>query len=256
MRRPQPPARRADHRTGEQRNAPANAASAENWIVRVGLCSLQYSSARKAAVRTELPRVNRRRCGVFMHTSSKRLTFLFLAGFMLAGCTAASISPNSGVEKRVDHAATIVPLIDVAQRTAELATIPENERHRWCQSSVERVYLTRKARFRGRITHQRSNAQSAGNAFFANVEAYYAGKSDAAREIRNALVKESRIDAFTILVPYRPRGLFGYNVMNEPAFQVANFMVPLAHAYLILRKEYPGDRLCTWLWSREFATRC
>ena len=50
---------------------------------------------------------------------------------MLAGCTAASISPNSGVEKRMDHAATIVPLIDVAQRTAELATIPENERHRW-----------------------------------------------------------------------------------------------------------------------------
>ena len=237
MRRSQPPARRADHRTGEQRNAPANAAGAENWIVRVGLCSLQYLSVRKEAVRTELPRVNRRRCGVFMHTSSKRLTFLFLAGFMLAGCTAASISPNSGVEKRVDHAATIVPLIDVAQRTAELATIPENERHRWCQSSVERVYLTRKARIRGRITHQRSNAQSAGNALFANVEAYYAGKSDAAREIRNALVKGSRIDAFTILVPYRPRGLFGYNVINEPAFQVANFMVPLAHAYLILRKE-------------------
>ena len=161
---------------------------------------------------------------------------------MLAGCTAASISPNSGVEKRVDHAATIVPLIDVAQRTAELATIPENERHRWCQSSVERVYLTRKARIRGRITHQRSNAQSAGNALFANVEAYYAGKNDAAREIRNALVKGSRIDAFTILVPYRPRGLFGYNVINEPAFQVANFMVPLAHAYLILRKEYPGEQ--------------
>ena len=161
---------------------------------------------------------------------------------MLAGCTAASISPNSGFEKRVDHAAPIVPLIDVAPRTAELATIPENERHRWCQSSVERVYLTRKARIRGRITHQRSNAQSAGNALFANVEAYYAGKSDAAREIRNALVKGSRIDAFTILVPYRPRGLIGYNVMNEPAFQVANFMVPLAHAYLILRKEYPGEQ--------------
>ena len=242
MRRSQPPARRADHRTGEQRNAPANAAGAENWIVRVGLCSLQYSSARKAAVRTELPRVNRWRCGVFMHTSSKRLTFLFLAGFMLAGCTAASISPNSGFEKRVDHAAPIVPLIDVAQRTAELATIPENERHRWCQSSVERVYLTRKARIRGRITHQRSNAQSAGNALFANVEAYYAGKSDAARAIRNALVKGSRIDAFTVLVPYRPRGLIRYNVMNEPAFQVANFMVPLAHAYLILRKEYPGEQ--------------
>ena len=30
--------------------------------------------------------------------------------------------------------------------------------------------------------------------------------------------------------------------MNEPAFQVANFMVPLAHAYLILRKEYPGEQ--------------
>ena len=43
---------------------------------------------------------------------------------LLAGCTAASISPNSGVEKRLDHAAPIVPLIDVAQRTAELANDP------------------------------------------------------------------------------------------------------------------------------------
>ena len=178
----------------------------------------------------------------FMHTSSKRLTFLFLAGFMLAGCTAASISPNSGVEKRVDHAATIVPLIDVAQRIAELATIPENERHRWCQSSVERVYLTRKARIRGRITHQRSNAQSAGNAFFANVEAYYAGKSDATREIRNALVKGSRIDAFTILVPYRPRGLFGYK-RNERASLPGRQLHGTAGArHLILRKEYPGEQ--------------
>lgn len=29
--------------------------------------------------------------------------------------------------------------------------------------------------------------------------------------------------------------------MNEPVFQVANFMVPLAHGYLILKEEYPGD---------------
>ena len=179
--------------------------------------------------------------GVFVQTLSNRLTLLFLAGFLLAGCTAANIGPSSGIGKGVEHAAPIVPLIDVAQRTAKLATIPENERHLWCQSSVGRAFLARKARIRGRITHQRSNGQTAGNALFTDVEAYYAGRRGAANNIRDTLVKGSRIDAFTVLVPYSPRGLRGYNVMNEPVFQVANFMVPLAHAYLILKEEYPEE---------------
>ena len=178
----------------------------------------------------------------FLHTLSKRLIFLFFAGLLLAGCTATDSGPILGIGKTVDHAAPTLPLIDVAQRRAELATIPKAERHRWCQSSVERVYLARRAKIRGQIPNLRSNAQAAANALFANVEAYYAGESGAAREIRNALVKGSRIDAFTVLVPFKPRALTGYNVMNVPVFQVANFMVPLAHAYLILKKEYPGDR--------------
>ena len=168
-------------------------------------------------------------------------TILFLLGALLAGCTAAGIAPVSGIGKGANPAASIVPLIDVAQRKAALATIPPDERRRWCRTSEGPVFLTRRAKIRGRLTQQRSNATAAGNALFALVESYYAGREGAARDIRNALTKGSRIDAFTVLVPYALRGYPDYNAMNEPVSRVASFMVPLAHAYLILREEYPGD---------------
>ena len=50
-----------------------------------------------------------------------------------------------------------------------------------------------------------------------------------------------RIGAFTVIEPYAPPEFPGYNPINEPVYQVANFMVPLAHAYLILKAGYPED---------------
>ena len=176
-----------------------------------------------------------------MQEFPKGLTVLFLLGALLAGCTAAGVAPVSGVGKGANPAASIVPLIDVAQRKAALATIPPDERRRWCRTSEGPVFLTRRAKIRGRLTQQRSNATAAGNALFAHVESYYAGREGAARDIRNALTKGSRIDAFTVLVPYALRGYPDYNAMNEPVSRVAGFMVPLAHAYLILKEEYPGE---------------
>ena len=67
------------------------------------------------------------------------------------------------------------------------------------------------------------------------------GFEGSARLIRDTLAEGARIGAFTEVAPYSPAEYKGYNPMNEPVFQVANFMVPLAHAYLILKEEYPQD---------------
>lgn len=171
----------------------------------------------------------------------KRFAFPLFALALLAGCATTGSGPAPEVGRSVDPEAAIVPLVDVAKRKAELARLPPDERGRWCRSSVGRAFLARKATIKGRLTRQRSTAQSAGNALFTDIEAYYAGRSDAAKAIRDTLVKGARIDAFSVLVPYAPRGYPGYNKMNEPVAQVANFMVPLAHAYLILKHEYPED---------------
>lgn len=140
------------------------------------------------------------------------------------------------------QSAAAAPVVDVAARRAALATIPVSERGRWCKGSLVRAGLSRSATIRGPIRRQDSNAQNAGNALFGNIAAYYAGNDRAARVIRDTLAEGARIGAFTKLVPYRPREYPGHNPMNEPVFQVSNFLVPLSHAYLILKKEYPRDR--------------
>ena len=109
--------------------------------------------------------------------------------------------------------------------------------------------LSRTAAIRGPVRRQQSNAQAAGNALFDNIADYYAGSAGSAELIRYTLAEGARIGAFTKLAPYSPPddiednvSYKGYNPMNEPVFQVANFMVPLAHAYLILKKEFPRDK--------------
>ena len=77
---------------------------------------------------------------------------------------------------------------------------------------------------------------------FDNIAGYYAGSVGSAELIRDTLAEGARIGAFTRLAPYSPPEYKGYNPINEPVFQVANFMVPLAHAYLILKEEYPRDK--------------
>ena len=176
-----------------------------------------------------------------MHTNLTRLVFPLLLGALLAGCAATG--------EGVNPEAPIVPLIDVAERRAELAAVPANERGRWCWISRAEPLLERRATITGPIEYQNSNAQRAGNALFGLVETYYAGEEaiknygvgDVSRKIRDALEEGARIGAFTEIAPYEPPEFPGYNEMNEPIYQVGNFMVPLAHAYLILKHEYPDE---------------
>ena len=163
----------------------------------------------------------------------KRLAFPILSGAFLAGCMAAGDG--------VDPNAPIVPLIDVAERKAELAAVPANERGRWCKRTWPTPNLERRATISGPIEFQRSNAQAAGNALFGLVEAYYTGRDHAGKDIRDALDKGASIGAFTEIAPYAPPEFPGYNEINEPVYQVGNFMVPLAHAYLVLKHEYPEE---------------
>ena len=170
-----------------------------------------------------------------------RLAFAVLAGALLAGCvtTGEGVNPEAPIE----------PLIDVAERRAEIAALPANERRRWCWISRAEPLLERRATITGPIEYQNSNAQRAGNALFDLVETYYAGEEaikkhrvgDVSRKLRDSLEEGARIGAFTDIAPYKPPEFPGYNEMNEPIYQVGNFMVPLAHAYLILKHEYPEE---------------
>lgn len=165
---------------------------------------------------------------------------------LLAGCgpagtgldRAAPRAPAGGVDK----AAAITPVIDAGARKAALATLPEEERHRYCQESTAYApSLSEAATITGPVRRQRSNAQAAGNALLETVEAWYAGNPRASEYIRDALEEGAEIGAFTRIKPYSPAEFPGYNPMNEPIFQVGNFMLALAHAYAVLKEEYPAD---------------
>ena len=176
-----------------------------------------------------------------MHKALTRLAFPILAGAVLVGCMATGDDLGPGAGKGVDPDAPIVPLIDVAERRAELAALSNLERRQWCLPTLKAVTIERKARISGPIEYQDSNAQRAGNALFALVEAYYAGNSRAAELIREMLAEGARIGGFTEIMPYAPPEFPGYNEINEPIYQVGNFMVPLAHAYLVLKQEFPEE---------------
>ena len=141
----------------------------------------------------------------------------------------------------VVRSAAAAPVVDVGARKAVLSKIPEPDRGAWCTGSMRQAKLERKATITGPVRRQQSNAQAAGDALFGNVANYYRGSTGAAERIRETLAQGARIGAFTELAPYAPPEYKGYNPMNEPVFQVANFMVPLAHAYLILKEEYRED---------------
>ena len=140
------------------------------------------------------------------------------------------------------RSASASPVVGVESRRAALAKIPPYKRKRWCQAGWKQAKLARKATIRGPVRRQRSNAQNAGNALFGNIEAYYAGHAAAAVLIRETLEEGARIGAFTELTPYRPPEYPDNNVMNEPVFQVSNFLVPLTHGYLILKEEYSHQK--------------
>ena len=140
------------------------------------------------------------------------------------------------------RSADAAPVVNVASRRAAVEKVPRSELRKWCRGSTSPAPLGRIAKIRGPSSYQESNAQRAGNALFDNIAAYYAGNSHAAELIRDTLAKGAKLGAFTKLAPYSPPEFSGYNPMNEPVFQVANFMVPLAHAYLILEEEYSHEK--------------
>ena len=163
----------------------------------------------------------------------KRIVTAVMASFVFVGLAADGLG--------LVRSAAAAPVVDVGARKAALSKIGESERGDWCTGSMRQAQLARRATITGPVRRQRSNAQAAGNALFGNVANYYRGSTGAAERIRDTLAQGARIGAFTELAPYSPPEYKGYNPMNEPVFQVANFMVPLAHAYLILNEEYPQD---------------
>ena len=163
----------------------------------------------------------------------KRIVTAVMASFLFVGLAAEGLG--------LVRSAADAPVVDVGARKATLSKIPEPERGRWCVGSMRQAQLARRATITGPVRRQQSNAQAAGNALFGNVASYYRGSRGPAERLRKTLAEGARIGAFTELAPYSPKEFKGYNPMNEPVFQVANFMVPLAHGYLILKAEYPQD---------------
>ncbi|MDE0390357.1 MAG: hypothetical protein OXI75_16785 [Rhodospirillales bacterium] len=180
-----------------------------------------------------------------MATLIGRMSALFLSGALIAMCAACETTGGSDLTtgKDVVPEGPIKPLIDVAERKAELEAIPSNQRGNWCRLSMAEPSLTRRAVIKGPIEYQDSNVQRAGNALFGMIETYYGGFgfANAAEKLRDALAEGAHIGAFTDVRPYTPPEYPRLNKMNEPFFQVANFLVPLSHAYLIVKEEYPED---------------
>ena len=156
-----------------------------------------------------------------------------LAPLLLAGCVTAG--------KGVDHAAPLRPVVDPGARKAALAKLPPEDRRRYCRSGAWRAGLSVEAHIFGHIEYQQSNAQQAGHAIMETVEGWYAGHPDASAYLREALEEGARIGAFTKIMPYSPAGHPGYNPMNEPVYQVGNFMLAVAHGYAVLKEDYPED---------------
>ena len=153
----------------------------------------------------------------------------------LAGCTVAPPVPGA------DREVSITPVVNPVARKAALGKLSPIERSRYCRSRARVAALSVEARISGPMRRQNSNAQMAGVAILDTVEGWYAGHPLAAEYLRNALAKGARIGAFTKILPYSPSEYPGYNPMNEPVYQVGNFIIAVAHGYAVLKAEYPDD---------------
>ena len=158
-----------------------------------------------------------------------------LALILVAGC----VTTGEGV----DPSTPITPVVDPGARKAALAKLPPDERSRYCQSyaGARRASLAVEARISGSSYSQNSTAQKAGTAIMETVESWYAGHPSASEVLRDTLAHGARIGALTKIFPYSPPEFPGYNPMNEPIYQVGNFMLALAHGYAVLKEDYPED---------------
>ena len=167
----------------------------------------------------------------------KILVFLFLVLFLFGHMDGKPILTRSA-------AAAFV--VDVASRKAALEGLPRSELRRMCRGSTTPPRWFRTAIIADPNREQGSNVANASDALFDNIAAYYGDYFLAAEAIRDALAEGVKIRAFTELVPRASHAVSSHNTMNAPVFEVASFLVPLAHAYLILKEEYPDEG---WLLS-------
>ena len=156
-------------------------------------------------------------------------------------CALAFLGGDEALGREVDSAAEIIPVVMPGERRETVAAQPYGKRIRLCQGRVRTPKLDVTATITGPVRRQESNAQIAGIAIAEAIEAWYAGLPGASSRLRDTLREGAQIQAFTRLAPYSPPEYSGYNPMNEPVYQVANFLVPLSHAYLVVEEEYPED---------------
>ena len=140
-----------------------------------------------------------------------------------------------------DEVSGVSPFVDVSARKRALAELPKRERLKYCANNFSGIVMKREATITGAIQRQQSNVQMAGHSLFQSVERYFSDDEFAAADIRDALEEAVRINAFSDVRPYRPKEYPNYNKFNEPYFQLAVFLTPLAHAYLVMKAEYPND---------------
>ncbi len=171
---------------------------------------------------------------IFSHKFS---TFLLTAVLVAVSFNTANLHAATSAEQT-----SIEPFIDVQARKNEIASLSSYERSKYCGSRITLIKLSKQAVITGHLQWQESNVQMAGHAIYLLVENYYRGSTFAAEEIREVLAEAVRINAFSDVQPYKPKELpSSYNAYNEPYFQLGAFLGPVAHAYLILKTEYPDD---------------
>lgn len=135
---------------------------------------------------------------------------------------------------------TVTPVIDVASRVAALRKLPHEERLAYCSNEYLPAQPARRVTMSGPIDRAHSNSQSFLNALYAQISAYFHSPADHYALLRQTLLDAAGLQAFTELAPYSPAEYPGYNPWNEPAYQQALLLVPVALGYLIVQHEEPA----------------
>ncbi len=135
---------------------------------------------------------------------------------------------------------TVVPVIDVAARVAGLRKLTDTERLAFCSNAFLPAQIDRRLVMSGPIDRANANSQHFLNALYAQISAYFHAPATHYPTLRQTLTEAARLQAFTELAPYHPAEYPGYNPWNEPAYQQAMLLVPIAIGYLIVQHEEPA----------------
>lgn len=150
----------------------------------------------------------------------------------LAGCS-TQIPPPAAPLRRV------TPVIDVGARLAELARLSAEQRQLLCGLAPQWAPVDRQVRMSGPIDRANANSQQFLNALYTRIALYFLSPAEHYAELESLLHEAASALAYTELAPFAPAELPGYNVWNEPTYQQALLLVPVAIGYSIVRKEQP-----------------